>query len=180
MSNRTLVDLRNENLKIAYIQDIKNFSKFTLAFSDVFKSYYGGLILDLYLIMKLGFDKFSRIVAEAYRANLVSIVNLPILVEKIDNNIINYINKIGIDYIILFLYNKKNFKYLKNLTKIMNIILNYNKYTKEILKEYNLSIAGLYIENASKDLINEMKKFGFLIINCGVEKSDINVEKMSF
>lgn len=62
----------------------------------------------------------------------------------------------------------------------MNIILNYNKYTKEILKEYNLSIAGLYIENASKDLINEMKKFGFLIINCGVEKSDINVEKMSF
>jgi hypothetical protein len=178
--SRTLADLRDENLKIAYIQDIKNFSKFTLALNDVFKSYYGGLILDLYLIMKLGFDKFSRVVAEAYRANLISIANLPILLEKIDDNIINYINKIGVDYIILFLYNKKNFKYLKNLTKIMNIILNYNKYTKKILEEDNLSIAGLYVENASKDLINEMKKFGLLIINYGVEKSDINAEKITF
>jgi len=178
--SRTLADLRDENLKIAYIQDIKNFSKFTLALNDVFKSYYGGLILDLCLIMKLGFDKFSKVVAEAYRANLISIVNLPILLEKIDDNIINYINKIGVDYIILFLYNKKNFKYLKNLTKIMNIILNYNKYTKEILEEDNLSIAGLYVENASKDLINEMKKFGLLIINYGVEKSDINAEKITF
>jgi dissimilatory sulfite reductase (desulfoviridin) alpha/beta subunit len=178
--SRTLADLRDENLKIAYIQDIKNFSKFTLALNNVFKSYYGGLILDLYLIMKLGFDKFSRVVAEAYRANLISIANLPILLEKIDDNIINYINKIGVDYIILFLYNKKNFKYLKNLTKIMNIILNYNKYTKKILEEDNLSIAGLYVENASKDLINEMKKFGLLIINYGVEKSDINAEKITF
>ncbi|MDT7864813.1 MAG: hypothetical protein RQ922_02915 [Thermoproteota archaeon] len=178
--SRTLADLRDENLKIAYIQDIKNFSKFTLALNDVFKSYYGGLILDLYLIMKLGFDKFSRVVAEAYRANLISIANLPILLEKIDDNIINYINKIGVDYIILFLYNKKNFKYLKNLTKIMNIILNYNKYTKEILEEDNLSIAGLYVENANKDLINEMKKFGLPVINYGVEKSDINAEKITF
>ena len=62
----------------------------------------------------------------------------------------------------------------------MNIILNYNKYTKEILEEDNLSIAGLYVENASKDLINEMKKFGLLIINYGVEKSDINAEKITF
>jgi TPP-dependent 2-oxoacid decarboxylase len=62
----------------------------------------------------------------------------------------------------------------------LNIILNYNIYTKEILEEDNLSIAGLYVENASKDLINEMKKFGLLIINYGVEKSDINAEKITF
>ncbi len=178
--SRTLIELRNENLKIAYIQDIKNFLKFTLAFNNVFKSYYGGIILNLYLIMKLGFDKTSKVIAEAYRADLITIAEFPVLLEKINDNIMNYINGVGIDYVILTLYSKKNLDYLNNIIKSLNVILSYNKYCRDLIKKSLLHVSALYVENASKKLISEIKKLGTIVINYGTEKSDINVEKMIF